>query len=159
MQENKKLNTRQWQVYNEIKKYPGISARTLATTLDYGIDDDAKLRNLSRASIDLYKDIEYINESPEIEKIIIWDTKSHYKIAENYEEVKNFVNRIYVKQALKKLYKSSNLLKKAKLDGQCKLISTKGDVIDENSKARPFVETFENKEIAVCVKEIDYGSN
>lgn len=143
-----KLNSQQWYVYNYLKENGKVMARELVEKCGYYYDEDALNRNLSRISILLYKDVEFINNSPEIEKMIIWEVENnvlYYWLATNFEEVKAFVDRLYFKPALTKLKKGWNLLKKAEKDGQGKLLSAKGDIIDENSKAREYVEAFKKQ--------------
>lgn len=148
-----KLNSQQWGVYNYLKKYGKTDATTLAGACGYEYDLDSQKRNLSRISMFLYEDVNFINESTEIEKTIVWQVEKGvlwYWIAESYDDVKEFVNRIYFKPASNKFKKAWGLLKKAEMNGQGKCIDTRGNVIDVNtvearSSARRFVESYMNR--------------
>jgi len=92
--------------------------------------------------ISVWFDINALNFSPKTEKIIISDSDYNYKLAENMEEVKAFAKALYYDMAMAKLVRYSNLLRKARKDGQGKLLSVNNVPIDKTSKARPFVEAF-----------------
>lgn len=143
-----RLTPMDWKIYLAIKDataiYGYITSEDLCKQLNLEIDEDAHKRNLSRKSIFLYERCEIINNSPEIEKIIIWDRYSNYHLARNVEEVKEFVMRVYANPAIKKLAKMKNLVNKSKEDGQGKIVSCQDKSIDEESKARDYVEAFMN---------------
>ena len=90
----------------------------------------------------LYEDINIINESYEIEKIIATDNNNFHLLSE--EAAQEYANKLKT-QALKRLRKYWNIQKKIDNNGLQKFISTKGDPIDEQSKARHFVEAFLNE--------------
>ena len=81
-----------------------------------------------------------INESVEIEKIIIYKQQK-YKLAKDAEEAIKFIDRLK-KRALRSFKRYWALHEKIESDGQGKLISNRNRVIDKDSKAREFVETF-----------------
>jgi len=90
----------------------------------------------------LYKDIDTINQSTEVDK---WITKNNNKIKlATKEECERDIQRLKkrLSKAGKEIYR---LEKKMKLDGQCKLLSNQNKPIDEKSKARNYVETYANK--------------
>ena len=152
LSKNGKLNSQQWSVYNYLKQYGKTDASTLAGACGYEYDLDSQKRNLSRISMFLYEDVNFINNSTEIEKTIVWKVEKGvlwYWIASNFEEVKEFVDRLYFKPASNKFKKAWGLLKKAEMNGQGKFIDTRGNVIEVNSieahsKARRFVESYMN---------------
>ena len=92
--------------------------------------------------ISVWFDINAINFSSKIEKIIISDNDYNYKLAESLEEVQTFAKTLYYDMAMAKLARYGNLLRKAKRNGQGKLLSVNNVPIDKTSKARPFVEAF-----------------
>lgn len=140
-----KLTTRQWKTYNAIKeatkKGGTISRRELylLQPKDYVWNDNSKSHDNCVA---IRTDVDAINESEEIEKIVVYDSKGNFKLAENAEEAYDFLYRVYCKVAVEKFRKMRLIKQKMSANGQGKLISTKGDVIDEKSKAREYVETY-----------------
>ena len=118
-----KLNSQQWEVYNFLKENGKTSATVLASGCGYPYDEDAYQRNLSRINQALYDDVTFINNSPELEKSIVWKVENGvlwYWLAESFEDINEFVDRVYFAPALKKLKKGWNLLKKTEKDGQGK---------------------------------------
>lgn len=140
-----KLTTRQWNTYNAIKNATEngktISKRELYELQpnDYEWNDKATTHD---NCIMIRNDVNIINDSEEIEKIVIYDKHGNFKLAENEQEVYDFLFRVYCKVAVEKFRKMRHIKDKMSRDGQGKLISTKGDVIDENSKARKYVEAY-----------------
>ena len=151
--EIEKLNTRQWRTYNLIKKNTlEGKVKTQKEIIDnYPISiysDGYELKesnNTSDLCSTIWRDVETLNFSPEIEKIVIVK-KFTYKLAENEQEAEEFAQK-FLNDGLKKLKRHWNIIKKIKSDGQGKIISTKGDVIDEDSKARWYCETYLAKEL------------
>lgn len=136
------MNSLQWKIYNIIKQKGVVSSEEICQELDIQIDDDSNKRNLSRKSLSLYKEIEKINDDPQIEKAILWNEQNQYWLSRSQEDTENFVNRIYRKPALKKLSKMYLLLNKGKRNGTGKLFTSDLQPIDEKSRARKFVESF-----------------
>lgn len=89
----------------------------------------------------IWQDIDTINFSPEIEKIIIKDGLKNYKLATTPVEAMEYASKFMLK-GLKALKRYWTIADKVKSDGQGKLISTQDKVIDDNSRARAFVEAF-----------------
>lgn len=145
------MNNKQWKLYNFLKitaqKYPDkwVTHEEICEALP----NDFKMNHVAikkKCSSMIQRQIIEINSSREIEKIIMYRNQS-YKLATSQEEALEFVNN-------KLLYKGCRILKrywqlrdKIMKDGQGKLLSTRGDVIDEESKARPYVEAFIKKTI------------
>ena len=158
------MNSYQWQIYNFITKKGVVSSEELCDELDIETDDDSIKRNLSRKSMALYKEIEKINDDPEINKVILWDDKGNYWITKSQEDTEKFVNRIYRKPALKKLAKMYLILTKGKKDRMGKLFSNDLRPINECPYAKEFVESFANeleieREIAYWKSEINSIEN
>lgn len=105
--------------------------------------------------ISVWFDINTINLSPKIEKIIISDNNYNYKLAESFEEVEAFAKALYYDMAMAKLVRYGNLLRKARLNGQGKLLSVNNVPIDKQSKARPFVEAFVPKLVDDLVAKME----
>lgn len=136
------LTTEKWSLYNFIK------ARTLngekTTVKDvcekfpdiYHLND--KESNFSNCP-NLYKDIDFLNEHWQIEKIIVKDNNNFHLATE--EEAKTYAKKIKVR-GLKLLKKYWVVYRKIEKDGQGKCTTAKGDPIDEKSKARRFYESF-----------------
>lgn len=140
-----KLTTRQWKTYNAIKeateKGKTISRRELYLLQpdQYEWHDNPRTHDQCVA---IRYDVNAINDSEEIEKIVVYDEKGNFKLAENAEEAYDFLYRVYCKVAVEKFRKMRRIRQKIRANGQGKLISTKGNVIDENSKARSYVEAY-----------------
>jgi len=136
------METKLWEVYNFIKDR---SLRNIPTTVRdvciwfseyYTLN--AKECNYSNCPA-LYKDIDEINASYEIEKIIIKDNNNFHLGTE--EQCIAYAEKLR-SQALKQLKKYWKIERKIQHNGYGKIISTKGDPITEDSKARTFVESF-----------------
>lgn len=139
-----KLTTRQWELYNFIKNNDGVSQEDICQNIaGYVWNDNPKVHD---NCLSIWRDVEQLNNSPEIEKVIIRNKENLYKLCETREEILDYVNGQKNKliRAAIRLRVASN---KLKLDGQMKIISTKDDPIDGNSQARDFVETFKRKEV------------
>ncbi|MGN0960997.1 MAG: hypothetical protein ACI4PF_02215 [Christensenellales bacterium] len=146
-----KLNTRQWNTYNLIKSNTLKGEITTQKDIikNYPIEEHkdgykySPRKNTSDVCSDIWKDIEIINFSSEIEKIVVVH-KYTYKLAENKEEA----NKYYLKllsNACKKLRRAYVVLDKINENGQGKLLSTKDKPIDDNSSARDYCEAFIKK--------------
>lgn len=136
----KKLDTRQWQLFNYLlsNKDRAVTQRELIDSIR-GYEESGKLSHDKCPSI--YADIDKINKSKEIDKIILIDN-FNYKIA-NKEEAIDFAN-YYLRKALKALKRYWTLIDKINNDGQGKLLSNQDHPIDDKSKAKRFFETFIN---------------
>lgn len=139
---NKKLTPQLWELYNFIKE------RTLTdtkTTVKDICEEFPKTYHLNSKECNfsncpkLYEDIDFVNSSEEIEKIIIKDHNNFYLATE--EQAKDYANRLF-NRALKTLKKYYVVDKKIKRDGQGKILSCQLTPIDEQSQAREFVESF-----------------
>lgn len=143
-----KLTTRQWKTYELIKSDSLQGKKTTQYEIykNYPIErfKDGYVWNDKKKSHDncpaIWADIERINFSEEIEKIVIYKN-FEYWLCSSVEEAQEFA-KCYLVAALKKLKRHWQVIEKVKKDGQCKLFSTKGDLIDSKSRARNYIESY-----------------
>jgi len=148
MQTQHKLTPRQWRLYEFIK------FRTLSGshTDKEDICNNIELYKLEVASNSIkncpaiYNDIKALNNSCEIEKIIVVDRNKIYLGDE--QDCLDYAEKLKNK-ALKLWLRASTLKTKAYSNGQGKLVSAHGDIITEESKARLFVEAFVKKDLGM----------
>ena len=76
--------------------------------------------------------------SARIEKIIIKD-EGHFRLGTMDENIE-YANKLYIK-GTRIMAKYGAISRRIPKDGQGKLLGSSGQVIDENSDARPFIET------------------
>lgn len=142
-----KMNNRQWAAYNLIKSRSemgqSVSQREICDnySIDYHFDGYswAKGSNTHDKCLKVWQDVHFINASSEVEKIIVMD-KFTYRLATE-EEAREYFAKLQ-ERAVKAFVRASNVRRKIKADGQGKLVSCQGNEIDEESKARRFVEAF-----------------
>ena len=131
MSEEKKLTTRQWDLYNFLKsqfeegRY--ISKKEICANLPQHYEYDTKATRLCRT---IENDIREINECPIIQKIIV-SNHSGYKIGSK-EECEEYIEKRFNRD-LKNLKLNWALSKKVNLDGQMRLTI---------NKERDFIEAF-----------------
>ena len=135
------MTTRQWKLYNLLKTEPDkwFSQKEIADAVE---GYEYKERANDRCPT-IRDDKNEINASLEVDKIIVMKNYK-FKIGtkeEYLEERKKHVRRL--KQQVKII---QDFDFKVNRDGHGKLISNKGEVIDEKSKARRFFETFLSSE-------------
>ena len=146
------LTTRQWATYNLIKQNSLNGKKTTQREIYENYPDKLFKDGYIWANKDgvnhdncvtIWSDIEKINFSEEIEKIVI--SKNYiYWLCENDEEAEKYAQK-YFSDGIKKLKRYYRIVGKVKKNGQYKLLSTRGDIIDDESKARDFVETYLRK--------------
>lgn len=105
---------------------------------DYGYVYNESVTCHDRCSI-IWSDINAINNSFEKEKLIISDNFTYW--IGNKEENEEYLDKLWEKLS-PRLYRYWTYKRKIERDGQGKLLSVFGNPIDENSKAREFVESF-----------------
>lgn len=142
--ESKRLTSRQWMLYSFIKEMTekgGCSVCDIALAIPtYKVKvTESNFTNCP----EIYKDIDEINASYEIEKIIVKDN-NNFRLGTEDDVVK-YAARI-LSRALKQLDKYHTVSRKMSHEGQQKLISLHGDLIDDESKARKYVEAYFIKE-------------
>ena len=152
MKKNEKLNSRRWKLYNYIKEHGVVNTRDICADLggEYVLATSDRIHN---PCVLVNEDVDALNASDEIEKIIIHDRKYNFWLARNAEEATEFAERLYRKRALKALGKYWKMTRKIEADGRGKLISCQGEPIDENSRARAFVEAFVKESNEQTVEE------
>lgn len=142
-----KLTPRQWATYNLIKDASSRGEKVSIEEIVANYHESAHKGGYSLStgvgSHDIcggvWQDVTKINASTEVEKIIIIDNFT-YRLATE-EEAQEYYAEMRDK-ALRALVRANAIKRKIKADGQGKLISYQGVAIDEDSKARPFVESF-----------------
>jgi len=87
----------------------------------------------------IWVDIEAINGSPNLEKFII--TKRYEYWIGSEDECKQYLKRLW-NSISPRLFRFWNIVTKMKANGQGKLLGASGLPINEDSKARRFVEAF-----------------
>ncbi len=145
MKRTEKLNSRRWKLYNYIKENGVVNTRDICRDMPdlYVLATSDRVHNPCAL---VNQDVDALNESAEIEKIIIHDRKYNFWLAKNPEEALSFAEHLYKKRAITALVKYGNMLRKVRADGQGKIVSCQDKPIDEHSRAREFVETFEKGE-------------
>ena len=152
--ETKKLTPRQWWLYGFVKKTTSLQpgkwlsqdeiVEGIWGDLSYCHDDKYEINENPRSHdrcILIWLDVEAINKSPEVDKIILVNDHS-YKMAVGYDEANEFYLESIRKRAIASLVRYSNAKRKCRADGQGKLLSLDLKPIDEESKAKAFIEAF-----------------
>lgn len=136
------METKLWELYNFIKDRSLNKIQTTVQDICIFFPEyytlNAKECNYSNCPT-LYKDIDEINASYELEKIIIKDNNNFQLGTE--DQCMRYAQKLR-NQAFKQLKKYWNIERKIQHNGKGKLLSLKGDIITEQSKARTFVESF-----------------
>ena len=143
-----KLSTYQWELYNFIKEKSIEDSEHWVTHEEicerfprkFQLNHQACLKKCSSR---IQKEIIVINSSPEIEKIIIYKNQT-YRVASSKEELDQFLETKFLNRAFRILKRYWQLKDKGEKDGQVKLLSARGDVIDDKSQVRKFIEAFIN---------------
>lgn len=148
-EQKSELTPRQWALYRLIKynslvEHRKTTQREICDKLsDYGYkwDDDEKSHDHCTA---VWKDIKDNNESYEHDKVII--SKNFEYWIGNEEETKEFIDKLW-SDLCPRLVRYWNYKTKVARNGQGQLFSTKMNPIDENSKAREFIESYGTERI------------
>ena len=135
-----------WRLYKLIKENPGITVKEICEAMPEYYSYKESEHNFTNCPA-IYEDIDYLMSSARIEKIIIKDNGTFRLGTE--EECIEYANKIFLK-AKKLMAKYGVIARRIPKNKQGKLFGTNLQPIDENSQARPFVETFVDK-------ESDYG--
>lgn len=137
-----KLNTKLWKLYNFIKYRTENNIPTTVKDICDEFPDTYKLNakesNFTNCPA-LYEDIDTLNASAEVNKVIIKDNNDFRFGTE--EEVKNYANKLQI-HALKQLKKYWDIQRKTMYQGQMKLLSNRDEPIDDKSRAERFVNAF-----------------
>lgn len=144
------LTPRQWALYRLIKRNSLVEHRK-TTQLEicnelaiygYKYETDPKVHDHCSA---IWKDVKDNNESYEHDKIII--SKNFEYWIGNEEETQEFLDQLW-KDLCPRLVRYWNYKQKVARNGQGQLFSTKLNPIDENSKAREFIESYGEERIS-----------
>ena len=142
-----KLTPRQWATYNLIKNASSeggsVSIEQIIASYSASDHKDGYIASRGAKTHDpcsaVWCDITAINASSEVEKIIIIDNFT-YRLATEQEAWDYYAD--LQARAIRALIRAHNIKNKIRKDGQGKLISCQGSPIDEESRARRFVEAF-----------------
>ena len=147
----KPLKSSDWALFRLLNEYlQGLTIEQVCNALNQYFSYNDSVSAQKNHCPAFYESIENINLSVEVDKLIIrkgdiWklaDQKEYQDYQEdNYSRAMTYLKR----------YWSS--IKKERQDGQGKIISNQGVVIDDKSKAKPFHEAFNVK------KEIDVSES
>lgn len=145
IKKHSKLTPIDWELYNFIKQYTlehphqYVTHEQICEALPHIFKMNHTAVNKKCCS-NIQAHILKINESPEIEKIIIYKGQA-YKLAESEEEAINFIDVKFQERMNRLSHRMALLKDKVKRDGQGKLMSTRC-VPMEDSQGRPYVETY-----------------
>lgn len=148
-EEEKELTPRQWRTHDLIVANSQMGKITTQKDIYNNYPYDRELRpdgyrwkEKSGENHDhctaIWEDINKINANNKVHKIII-PKNFTYKVAESQEEVKDFITEMYFEPAMAKLWRYSNLKRKALRDGQGRL------PLKDKSKEREYFESFIKK--------------
>ena len=144
----KKLTPRQWKLLNYIKHNSLVENRKTTqkeicdNVADYEWNYDEKCHDHCPA---IWNDIKDINLSYETDKLIISDKFEYWVGSE--QETKDFINKLWNDLA-PRLTRYWNYLKKVNRDGQGILFDRKLNFIDDESKARNYIESYGEQTIS-----------
>ncbi len=144
------MTSRQWRLYDFIKERTiqgdTLTQKDICDNLTEYVYND---RPNDKCPM-IWRDVDFINHSLEVEKIIVVD-KFTYRIGTR-EESEAYAEKLLI-GAVKKFKRYWSVYNKIRKDGQGKLISNQNRPIDEKSRARDFVEAF----IKDIESELDYN--
>lgn len=137
-----RLTPRQWRLLDMIKyasliEHRKVTQREICNTIEsYEWNDDPKAHDHCSA---IWNDIKDINLSYQTDKLII--SKNFEYWIGNKEETQEFIDRLWndLEPRLKRYWA---YLKKIGRDGQGQLLSRRLEPIDDNSKAREWIESY-----------------
>ena len=140
------LNVRQIRLYDLIKENSLMGEKTTQREIcdklgEYGYKYIDRRGTTDKCSM-IWEDVMFINMSDERDKLIITD-KYTYWIG-NQNETTKYIDGCWnaLSPSLKRYWR---MLNKAKKNGQYRIFSTRGDIIDGDSMARNYVESFLEK--------------
>lgn len=143
------LTPRQWALFrliqhNSLVEHRKTSQREICNVLGqygYVYNEDEKCHDHCTM---VWTDIAKLNLSYENDKIIISDNFEYW--IGNEEETKEFLDKLW-NDLLPRLIRYWAFTRKTSRNGQGQLFSTRLDPIEENSKARKFIESYGNERI------------
>lgn len=129
------LNTRQWELYNYLKRRGNLWTHAIDIAYDiYGYNGDKFIG--SNAQRKIAYDVQKINDSSIIQKIIMSDRTKGLKIA-NKEEFDRYIQK-EISAAVRRLMRAKNKAEKGARDNQCKIKLSKYE--------RDYIEAFISNE-------------
>lgn len=135
------LTSRQWDLYNLLKSQPNkwFTQEEICKSVDgYTLQN----RKNDRCPT-IREDKIVINESLEVDKIIVMD-RYCFKIGTREEYLRERAKHVSRLKAQKAQIENMDFKYKHNMQG--KLLSNRGEIIDEQSRARKFFETFISEE-------------
>lgn len=127
-----------WDLYRLIAAHPGITVKEICQAMPEYYKVNESDHNFSNCP-ELYKDIDYIMSSARVEKIIIKDNGAFRLGTE--DECIEYCNKLFIK-GKRIMAKYGAIKRRISRDGQGKVVGTELDLIDDESKAQAFIETF-----------------
>lgn len=147
--EGTKLIPRQWALYRLIRHYSlelrkKITQREICDMLPehYKWNDDIKTHD---HCVMIWRDITNLNLSYEIDKIVISDNYEYW--LGDQEQTKEFINGLW-DDLFPRLSRYWAYKRKVSRNGQGKLLSNQLEVIDDESQAREFIESYGKERIS-----------
>ena len=139
------LTPRQWALYRLIKQNTEQGRKTTQREICVvveGYEWNEKDGNTHDHCVSIWNDLngaKGLNFSPEIQKIVITEN-FEYWIGDR-EEVADYLNSLW-KELMPRLIRYWKLKAKQKEDGQGQIFSCHGELIDDDSAARGYIEAF-----------------
>lgn len=140
--ENTKLTTRQWNLYNFIKKMTEettfwVTKEDIIVSVDgYDKIEEGKDQLNQKAFKQVRNDIRKLRECPTLQKMVI--TKfGGYRLAETKEQADEYLNHQWVK-IVGMIERAKLQEQKMKMDGQMRLV-------EDDSRARKYLESYVSK--------------
>ena len=127
-----------WKLYKLIKAHPGITVKEICEAMPEYYPYKESEHNFTNCPT-IYEDIDYLMSSARIEKIIIKDNGT-FRLGTEEESI-DYANKLFEK-GTRLMAKYGVIARRIPKDKQGKLFGTNLKPIDENSKSRPFVESF-----------------
>lgn len=150
------LTPQQWDLYDLIKHNSLVEHRK---TTQQEICDAfpnayqyVERANSTDRCTQIWVDIQAINESPNLEKFIITE-RFEYWIG-SQRECQRYLKRLW-NSISPRLLRYWNVVRKMKADGQGKIIGASNLPIDDDSKARRFVEAFNEYDVEMKKEQND----
>lgn len=138
-----KLTTRQWDLYNLVKQRTFDGLKTTCKDICDALPQHYQLNEKQSHHSNcphIYQDCEALLLSSEVEKVIIPDNND-FHIARNEQEAMRYACKL-ARRGAHRFKRYWAIVDKCKSDGQGKVVSCQNEPIDDESKARRFVEAF-----------------
>ena len=126
-----------WELYRLIKDNPGITVKEICERMPEYYHIKESESNYTNCPA-VYEDIDYLMNSARIEKIII-KHEGTFRLGTKDENIA-YANKLYVR-GTRLMAKYGAISRRIPKDDQGKLLGSSLKPIDEDSQARPFIET------------------